>query len=99
MLRRLRQSLFAKLTLAVLVAAVTVIIILVLAIGEAIRAPPPSMRPRRDSACASVTGGRAFLTPPTTRCPRLMECAAIGMRTEARAAAGFSWILKTARSI
>ncbi len=37
MLRRLRQSLFAKLTLVVLAAAVAVIIILVLAIGEAIR--------------------------------------------------------------
>jgi len=37
MLRRLRQSLFAKLTLAVLAAAVTVIVILLFAIGEAMR--------------------------------------------------------------
>jgi len=50
MLRRLRHSLFAKLTLVVLAAAVTVIVILILAIGEAMR------QGRTPQAWGPVTG-------------------------------------------
>jgi len=50
MLRRLRKSLFAKLTLVVLATAVTVIVILVFAIGEAMR------QGRAPQAWGPVTG-------------------------------------------
>jgi len=78
MLRRLRRSLFAKLTLVVLAAAVTVIVILVLAIGEALR------QGRAPQAWGPVTGFVKFTAEEIFESPTRVAiddaAARLGMR-------------------